>query len=68
MDSIVAEIIKIIKDADDNISREEALKLYFEDLLCRCVSEALEQIDVERLDYKISHYDEMLKCSEKLKS
>ena len=47
MDSIVAEIIKIIKDAKDSISREESLKLYFENLQCRCVSEALEQIDVE---------------------
>lgn len=47
MDSIVAEIIKIIRDAEDSISREESLKFYFENLQCRCVSEALEQIDVE---------------------
>ena len=26
------------------------------------------QSTIERLDYKISHYDEMLRCSEKLKS
>ncbi len=26
------------------------------------------QATIERLDYKISHYDEMLRCSEKLKS
>ena len=47
MESIVADIMKIIKDAADNISREEALKQYFEKLECQCVSEALERIDVE---------------------
>lgn len=47
MDSIVSDIMKIIKAAPENISREEAMKQYFEKLACRCVSEALEKIDVE---------------------
>ena len=47
MNPIVAEIMKIIKDAEDSIAREEALKQYFEEFICHCVSEALERIDVE---------------------
>ena len=47
MDSIIAEVTKIIKGAKDNISREEKLRQYFEELACRCVSEALERIDAE---------------------
>ncbi len=47
MESIVADIMKIIKDAKDSISREEELKQYFEKLECQCVSEALERIAVE---------------------
>ena len=47
MDHIVSDIMKIIKGAADNIAREEGLKQYFEELECRCVSEALERIDVE---------------------
>lgn len=47
MNSIVAKIMTIIKDSADSIAREEALKQYFEMLMCQCISEALERIDVE---------------------
>ena len=47
MRNIVAEIIRIIKSAPDNISCEEYLKHYFETTMCSFVSTALEKIDNE---------------------
>ena len=47
METIVTEILEIIKSAKDSIAREERLRSYFEDLTCRAVSEALERIDAE---------------------
>ena len=47
MENIVAEIIRIIKNAPDNISCEECLKHYFEITMCSFVSKALEMIDNE---------------------
>lgn len=65
METIVTEILEIIKGAKDSISREERIRSYLEDLACRAVSEALERIDkelagryadkgwhVERLDWR----------------
>lgn len=47
METIVTEILEIIKGAKDSISREEQIRGYFENLACRAVSEALERIDKE---------------------
>ena len=47
METIVTEILEIIKGAKDSISREEQIRSYFEKLACRAVSEALERIDKE---------------------
>ena len=65
METIVTEILEIIKGAKDSISREERIRSYLENLACRAVSEALERIDkelagryadkgwhVERLDWR----------------
>jgi len=47
MKAIITELIKIIKDSHDNISREENLKKYLEKINCRLVGEALEEVDKE---------------------
>ena len=47
MNAIITELIKIIKDSRDNISREENLKKYLEELNCHLVGKALEEIDKE---------------------
>ena len=47
METIVTEILEIIKSTKGSIAREERLRSYFEDLTCRAVSEALERIDAE---------------------
>ena len=47
METIVTEILEIIKGTKDNISQEEQLRSYFEILICRAVSEAFERIDKE---------------------
>ena len=47
MKAIITELIKIIKDSNDNISREENLKKYLEKINCRLVGEALEEVDKE---------------------
>ena len=58
MDSIVAEIVKIIKDSKDAISREECIWRYFTDKLSQSVAEALEIIDAEVAEkYKQKGYE-----------
>lgn len=47
MNAIITEIVKIIKDSEDNISREEKLKKYLEEINCQLVGEALEEVDKE---------------------
>ena len=47
METIVTEILEIIKGAKDSISREEQIRSYFEKLAFLAVSEALERIDKE---------------------
>ena len=47
MDTIVAEVIKIIKGASDNIESEEKIRYYFEQLQCQAVGKAWERIDEE---------------------
>jgi len=47
MKAIITELIKIIKDSKDNISREENIKKYMEELVCYLVSKSLEEIDKE---------------------
>lgn len=44
METIVTEILEIIKGTKDNISQEEQLRSYFEILICRAVSEAFEEL------------------------
>ena len=55
METIVTEILEIIKGAKDSISREERIRSSLEDLACRAVSEALDWIGIplaERPSYK----------------
>ena len=47
METIVTEILKIIKSVKDSIAREEQLRSCFEELTCHAVSEALDRIDAE---------------------
>ena len=62
MDSIVAEIVKIIKDSKYAISREECIWRYFTDKLSQSVAEALEIIDAEVAEkYKQKGY-EIARC------
>ena len=47
MDTIVTELIEIIKGAKDSIESEEKIRHYFEKIQCQAVSKAWEQIDEE---------------------
>ncbi len=47
MDTIVAELIGIIKGAKDSIDSEEKIRHYFEELQCQTVGAAWERIDAE---------------------
>lgn len=47
VETIVAELIEIIKGAKDSIEREEKTRHYFEQLQCKAVGEAWERIDEE---------------------
>ena len=47
METIVSEVIKIIKGAKDSIESEERIRHYFEELQCRTVGKAWERIDEE---------------------
>lgn len=47
METIVSELIEIIKGAKDSIESEEGIKHYFEELTCKAVGEAWERIDAE---------------------
>ena len=64
MNAIITKLVKIIKDSEDNISREEKIKKYLEELCCQLVSEALEEIDKElaveygKSGWKVEHRDE----------
>ena len=47
METIVAEIIEIIKGASDSIESEEKIRHYFEQIQCQAVGKAWERIDEE---------------------
>lgn len=47
METIVSELIEIIKGAKDSIEIEERIKHYIETLICKAVAKALERIDEE---------------------
>ena len=47
METIVPELIEIIKGAKNSIESEEGIRHYFEDLACKAVGKAWEQIDAE---------------------
>ena len=47
MESIVTEIMEILKGSDNTILREENLMRYLSDLCGNLIAEALEQIDQE---------------------
>ena len=47
MESIVTEIMEILKGSDNPILREENLMRYLSDLCGNTIAEALEQIDQE---------------------
>ncbi|MBQ7478707.1 MAG: ISLre2 family transposase [Selenomonadaceae bacterium] len=47
MNTIVAELIRIIKGAKDSIDSEEKIRHYFEELQCQAVGAAWERIDAE---------------------
>ena len=47
MEEIIAELLKILKDAEDSISWEERVQRYFAELICQRLCDAMERLDGE---------------------
>ena len=47
MKEIIAELLKILKDAEDSISWEESVQRYFAELICETLGIAMEWLDDE---------------------
>ena len=47
MEEIIAELLKILKDAEDSISWEERVQRYFAELICQRLCDAMERLDDE---------------------
>ena len=47
MDTIITDVLEILKDAEDSISWEERMRSYFAEYICNALGTAMERLDDE---------------------